>query len=94
MSTSPASPPRSSPPAKPPLTGLGIACLVLGLLLAVPSGACAGIMVLSSIADMTGTVPVEAAMSVMTMALVVAALPLAAGILLIVVALRLRKQTA
>ena len=85
---------NAQPPYKPPLTGLGILCLVLGLLLALPSGACAGIMVLGSLADMTGSVPVDTALSVMLMAVVVAALPFAAGLLLIFIALKLRKPAA
>lgn len=92
MSTSPASPP--SDPAKPPLTGIGILCLILGLLLAIPSGACAGVIVLGTIADTVTGGSVEDALSIILMGVFFAALPLAGGILLIFVGLRLRKPSA
>ena len=90
MSTSLASP----PPNKPPLTGVGILCLVLGLLLAIPSGACAGLMVFGSIVDLLTGGHVDDALMIITMGVVFAALPLAGGILLIFVGLRLRKRPA
>lgn len=97
MSTSPASPPPSNPasnPAKPPLTGIGILCLILGLLLAIPSGACAGIIVLGMIADALTGGSVEDALSIILMGFLFAALPLLGGVLLIFVGLRLRKRAA
>jgi hypothetical protein len=64
---------------------------VLGLVLAIPSGACAGIIVLGSIADTVMGGHIEDALSIMLMAILFAALPLLGGILLIYVGLRLRK---
>ena len=83
------------PPAPPrQLTGLGIFCIILGLLLAIPSGACTGIIVIGSIVDtMTGG-RIEDALSIILMGIFFAALPLAGGILLIVVGLKQRKPLA
>ena len=83
-----------APAPQQPLTGLGILCIVLGLLLAVPSGACAGIMVLGSIVDTVTGGRIEDALSIILMGIFFAALPLAGGVLLIYVGLRLRKPPA
>ncbi|WP_119420771.1 hypothetical protein [Desertibaculum subflavum] len=93
MSISPASPPPSNP-AKPPLTGIGILCLILGLLLAIPSGACAGIIVIGSLADTLTGGHIEDALSLILMGFLFAVIPLAGGILLVAVGLRLRKPSA
>ena len=83
-----------APPPQQPLSGLGIFCVVLGFLLAIPSGACAGIIVIDSIVDTVTGGHVEDALSIILMGILFVALPLAGGILLIVVGLKLRKPPA
>ena len=75
MSTSPASP----PPSKPPLTGIGIFCLVLGLVLAVPTGACAGVFVFGAVIDVLTGGSVADALQLILMSLILAGLPVAFG---------------
>ena len=82
---------QAAPPAQRPLTGLGIFCIVLGLLLAIPSGACTGIIIIGSIVDTATGGRIEDAMSIILMGIFFAALPLAGGILLIFVGLKQRK---
>jgi hypothetical protein len=88
MSTSPASP----PPSKPPLTGIGIFCLVLGLVLAVPTGACAGVFVFGAVIDVLTGGSVADALQLILMSLILAGLPVAFGIVLIYLGLNLRKK--
>ena len=79
------------PPPPRQLTGHGIFCIVLGLLLAIPSGACTGIIVIGSIVDTVTGGRIEDALSIILMGIFFAALPLAGGILLIFVGLKQRK---
>ena len=83
------------PPAPPrPLTGLGMICIVLGFLLAIPSGACTGIIIIGSIVDTVTGGRIEDALSIILMGVFFAALPLAGGIVLIFVGLKQRKPPA
>ncbi len=79
------------PVRKPPLTGGGIACILLGIVLALPSGGCTGLALVMLVVD--GSSPGEA-LSIMLMVLLFAALPLVGGIALIWAGLRMRRALA
>ena len=92
----PASPPPNRPsgqptPPKQPLSSAGIFCIVVGLLMALPAGACTGCAAIMLFVD--GGSAGEA-MSIMGLVLLFAGLPLAGGIALVAVGLRQRKPAA
>ena len=92
----PAAPLPNRPPGQPaapkrPLSSAGVFLIVVGLLMALPAGACtgcAGVMLLVDSSD------AGEAMSIMGLVLLFAGLPLAGGIALVAVGFRMRKPAA
>jgi hypothetical protein len=87
-------PPAAGPPVsarKPHWTALAITLLVIGLLIAIPSGLCTGVFGVGAIYDMMTSSSSEGA-SILMMALMVGGIPLVVGIGLVAVAFSLRKN--
>jgi hypothetical protein len=74
-----------------PLSSAGIFCIVVGLLMALPAGACTGCTTIMLLVDGGNA---SEALSIMGLVLLFAGLPLAGGIALIVMGLRMRKPAA
>jgi hypothetical protein len=86
-------PPAVAPPPpakKPHWTGLAITLLVIGLLIAIPSGLCTGVFGVMAIADMMSSSSSEG-FSVLMGALMTGGIPLAFGVVLVLVAFAARK---
>jgi hypothetical protein len=87
-------PPAAVPPVparKPHWTALAITLLVIGLMIAIPSGLCTGVFGVGAIYDMMSSSSSKGAGILMT-ALMVGGIPLAIGIGLVAVAFSLRKN--
>ena len=81
-------------PAKPPISGLGVLCIVLGLLILLPSGTCAG-LVFAIVFYAIGTGKAHTVTLADTGPMFLFTLvPTAAGIALIWAGMKLRKPTA
>lgn len=85
----------TAPPAVPqrgPISSAGVFLIVVGALMAIPSGACTGYVALMLLTEGGGNA--SEALSIMGLALLFSGLPLAGGIALVVVGLRFRKPAA
>ncbi len=91
MSDPPVTPPPAIARRQPHWTALAITLLVIGLLIAIPSGLCTGVFGVGAIYDMMTSSSSEGA-NILMMALMVGGIPLVVGIGLVAVAFSLRKN--
>jgi hypothetical protein len=84
--------PVQPPPPRPPRWGaLAITLLVIGLLIAVPSGLCTGIFGIGALYDMMTSSSNEG-ISILVEALMIGGIPLAIGAALVYAAFKVRRN--
>jgi hypothetical protein len=84
--------PETPPPRKPPLTAAGIALVVIGLLILVPSGLCTGLIGISGIVASLSQGRLPDIPQILTEALSFALIPILIGAFLLWAGLRLRAK--
>ena len=77
---------------KPPLTAVGVAFVAIGLLILVPSGLCAGLLGIGGLSAIVQEGSSSDAVTLLTELVGLLAIPVALGVLLLFLGLRLRKK--
>ncbi len=84
--------PETPPPRKPPLTAAGIALVVIGLLILVPSGLCTGLIGIGGVVASLSQGSSADIPQILTEAISFGLIPIAIGGFLLWAGLRLRKK--